>query len=799
MQKKSIEEEIRKSYLEYAMSVIVNRAIPDARDGMKPVQRRIIYAMNELSLSHNKPYKKSARIVGETMGKYHPHGDTAIYDAMARMAQPFSLRYPLVDGQGNFGSIDGDEPAAMRYTEARLSEISGEILEDIDKNTVPSRLNFDGSLSEPEYFPSKVPQLLLNGSSGIAVGMATNLVPHNLAEVCQAIKFQVDNPDCTLKDLMKFVQGPDFPGGASVFYTDGLLEAYETGRGKITAIADLDTDTEKRIIITSIPYGVNKSSLVEKIAALVRDEIIAGITDIRDESDRTGIRIVLKIRDESAKPLIVNQLLQHTELETTIGIINLVLIDNKPVTLGLKGLIKSFIDHRLSVILKRSQYDLDSNLKKEHTLTGIHKAISNIDEVIKAIRKAKDTDSARSALMNLLEITEEQANAVLDIRLQRLTSLEREKLEADIAKIKEEIIRLRKIVESDTERRTILKQEMDDLIKKYGDERRTKIIYREVMRRTDEELIPNEECLVILSEQGFLKRVLLEEYRSQKRGGKGVAATAWKDDVIRSMVAVQSHDALLFFTNRGRVIRKKAYEIEKRSRTANGVVGNAILPLAESENVRQIMKIPENEGTTVMIVTRMGYIKKVASSELLGMRESGFRIITLQGDDEEVSVDEVDKASSKIFVLSSSGRGALFSPVHVREMGRGARGVRAMKLGEKDYVLTAFLIEEDQRILSISTRGIGKRTSLDGFPEHRRGVKGNLVFKHTERTGQIAACVPVRDDDEIVIVSRGQKSIRIKAGDINIQSRVTSGVRLMNIDADDEVIQVSKLLPHGVA
>ncbi|MCL5785355.1 MAG: DNA gyrase subunit A [Candidatus Thermoplasmatota archaeon] len=792
MQQKAIEEEIRKSYLEYAMSVIVNRAIPDVRDGLKPVQRRIIFAMNELSLSYGKPYKKSARIVGETMGKYHPHGDVALYDAMARMAQPFSLRYPLVDGQGNFGSLDGDEPAAMRYTEARLTEISDQMLEDIEKETVPMRLNFDGTLPEPEYLPSKVPQLLVNGTSGIAVGMATNLIPHNLTEVCSAIKHLVDEPNASTKDLMKFVKGPDFPGGSIVFFTDELVRAYETGRGKATVQADLDLSHEKKIIIRSIPYGVNKTSLIEKIASLVRDEVISGITDIRDESDRAGIRIVLRLREESSKPLIENQLLQHTELETSIGIINLVLVDNKPVTMSLKALMESFIAHRLTTILKSGNFDLSNNKRRDHLLSGISKAVDDIDNVISIIRKAKDTETARSGLMKMLEVSEDQANAILDIRLQRLTGLEREKLDADLREIRKEIERLTRIVESDSERRRILKEQMDDLIRKYGDNRRTKIVHKELLLRTEEELIPNEESLVVLSQQGFLKRVMLEEYRSQRRGGKGIAVTAWKYDPVRTIVSCDSHDSLLFFTSSGRVARKKAYEVEKRSRTANGIMGSAVLKLPENDVVRQIMKNPKNLESSIMIVTRRGKVKRVASKILVGMRSSGFRIISLNPGDEVVAVEEVAE-NERLFVLSSSGKAALFQSEQVREMGRAAAGVRAIRLVDDDFAVTAFPVAEGQQILSVSVRGIGKRTPVEDFSTHGRGVKGVMVFKPSERTGNIAACVPVVEDDEVLIISKGQKSIRIRAGDINVQSRITSGVRLMQIGEDDEVIQVTKL------
>ncbi|MDS0256773.1 DNA topoisomerase 4 subunit A, partial [Thermoplasmatales archaeon AK] len=593
MEKRSIENEIRNSYLEYAMSVIVSRAIPEVRDGLKPVQRRILFAMNELGVTHDKPYKKSARIVGETMGKYHPHGDVAIYDTLARMAQDFSMRYPLVDGQGNFGSIDGDSPAAMRYTEARLAEISEEMMKDIEKNTVPFRLNFDGSLEEPEYFPTKVPHLLINGGSGIAVGMATNMVPHNLKEVCSAIEFAVDNPDCTVDDLLKHIKGPDFPGGGIVFYTDDLLEAYRTGKGKAIMHGEVDLTEDNHIIIKSLPYGVNKANFIQGVAEQVRDEVIKGITDIRDESDRHGMRIVVKVRDNEMRPMIVNQLYEHSELETSIGIINLVLSNNQPRTMNLKDLVLSFIHHRLDIIVKSAKYDLEKLEQRAHILEGIIIALNSIDQVIETIRKSRDPKEAKSALEEQFKLSGEQAEAILDLRLQKLTTLEVGKVKEEIKEVRGKITRLKKILSEEKERRNIIKEEMKYLSEKYGDKRRTKITYRQLKTRSIEDLIPNEESVIILSEEGLLKRVSLDEYRAQRRGGKGIITTTRTEDSVKNIVVCNSHDEIYMFTNTGRVLKTKAYEIEKKNRRSVGVSASVFVPLAEGEKVKQIMKEPE--------------------------------------------------------------------------------------------------------------------------------------------------------------------------------------------------------------
>lgn len=790
MEKRPISDEIKKSYLEYAMSVIVSRALPDIRDGLKPVQRRILYAMSEMGFTHDKPYKKSARIVGETMGKYHPHGDTAIYDTMARMAQDFSLRYPLIDGQGNFGSIDGDAPAAMRYTEARMAPLSEEMIQDIDKETVKFRLNFDGSLEEPEYLPSKIPQLLINGTSGIAVGMATNLVPHNMTEVLDAVKFEIGKPDSTVEDLLKYVKAPDFPGGGIVFYTPELLNAYRTGKGKALCQGEVDLKEDRRIIITSLPYGINKSVFISNVAEQAKNEILKGITDIRDESDRTGMRIVIKVRDNEMRSLVLNQLYEHTELETSISIANLVLVNNEPKMLDLKSLIDKFIEHRLDIIVKRSEYDLKKNKAREHVLIGLDVALQNLDAVIELIKGSKDTVTARKGLIEKFELTEIQANAILDMRLQRITALETSKIRDELAQVRKKIEELEKIIADEAVRRKILTREMDEIRKKYGDNRRTKISYKEVKGRSIEDLIPSEESVIILSEGGLLKRVSLEEYKAQKRGGKGILTSTRKEDSIKGLVSCDSHDVIYFFTNTGRVLKSKAYEIPKKSRKAVGTVAEAILSISEGEKVEQIIKAPEKRGAYLVLVTKYGFIKKTPAKNLFDMRISGLKIITLAEDDEVIAVEHSEKPS-KVFVLSSNGKAAVFETKEIRATGRTSRGVKSMKLKNGETVVTSFLVDDSGSVLSVSEKGIGKRTSLAQFPVHHRGSSGVFIFKESPKTGKIVKAVPVSDDQEIIIVSKKEKTIRMSVNGIRLQSRLTSGVRLISMDEDDQVITVT--------
>jgi DNA gyrase subunit A len=794
LEKRPIENEIKTSYLEYAMSVIVSRAIPEVRDGLKPVQRRILYSMSELNVNHDKPYKKCARIVGETMGKYHPHGDMAIYEALARMAQDFSMRYLLVDGQGNFGSIDGDAPAAMRYTEARLTELSEEMVRDIEKNTVPFRLNFDGSLEEPEYFPTKVPNLLINGSSGIAVGMATNMVPHNLTEVCNAITYALDHRDYEVKELLKYIKGPDFPGGGISFYSQELMDAYLTGRGKVVSQGEVDLSEPKHIVIKSLPYGVNKAVFIQNVAEQVKNEILKGITDIRDESDRTGMRVVIKVRDDDMRNLILNQLYEHTELESSIGIINLVLVNNQPRTLNLKGLVDNYIMHRLEVIVKRSSFDLNKMREREHILLALTKALENIDDVISIIRGARDVPTARADLMSKLEIDDVQANSILELRLQRLTALEISKVEEELKDVREKILSLEKILASEDLRRSIIKDELKELSKKYGDKRRTKISFREIKARTIADLVPEEDDVVILSEGSLLKRVSLEEYRAQRRGGKGIITSTRKEDSVKTILSCSSHDSIFMFTNTGRVLRTLAYEIEKKSRKSVGVTAASYVPLQEGEVVEQIMKAPESRESHLVILTRNGFIKRTPAEAILDMRSSGIRIIALEDDDEVVSVEAISREGN-IVAISNSGKASVFTTSEVRPTGRTSRGVRAMKLKKGEYIITGFIAQDDEEVLTVSENGIGKRTPIAEFSVHHRGSSGILVFKKSERTGNLVKAIPVRPDDEIMIITRNEKTIRLKVSGIKSQARVTSGVKLIDTSDNDAVIEVSRIEP----
>ncbi|MGC8608789.1 MAG: DNA gyrase subunit A [Thermoplasmata archaeon] len=790
MEKRAVEVEIKKSYLEYAMSVIVSRAIPDVKDGLKPVQRRILYAMRELGVTHDKPYKKCARIVGETMGKYHPHGDMAIYDALARMAQDFSLRYPLIEGQGNFGSIDGDSPAAMRYTEARLTQAAEDMMDDIDENTVSFRLNFDGSLSEPEYLPSKVPNLLVNGTSGIAVGMATNMVPHNMSEICDAIQYEIYNRNSSVDDLLKFIKGPDFPGGGIIFYGKELIDAYRTGKGKVIAQGEVDLGEEKRIIIKSVPYGINKANLVESIANLAKNEIIKDITDIKDESDRHGIRVVVRVRDDETKPLVLNQLYEHSDLETSLSIINLVLVNNEPKVLNLKQLIDYYIDHRLSIILKRSEYEFSKKADRREIIRGLLTAIDNIDGVISILRKSKDSDEASSLLKHNYDLSDQQVKAILDMRLQRLIGIERESLTKELEEVQKDIERLDEIINNENARFAVLNGEIEDIKKKYGDKRRTRVKFREVKERNIEDLIPNEESMIMLSYGGLIKRVSVDEYRSQRRGGKGVNTMMKTEDSVKSIIHCFSHDTIYFFTNTGRVFKEKAYEITRKSRIGLGVSAAAFLKLAQDERVTEIMKAPDGKGEMLIMVTKNGSVKKTAADPVFNAKSSGLKIISLEEGDELVSVSHTPIDMS-IFVLSSGGKGAVFKTREIRETGRTSIGVKSMRLGDGDQVLSAFVVQDDQDILCISNKGYGKRTSLLDFPVHHRGSGGVIVYKETERTGKISKAIPVREDDEVLLVSRKEQTIRTPASSIAKLSRATSGVKIIDLDSDDEIIAVT--------
>ena len=792
MESKPIENEMKKSYLEYAMSVIVSRAIPDVRDGLKPVQRRILYSMYENGFSSDKPYKKSARIVGETMGKYHPHGDSAIYDAMARMAQDFSLRYMLIDGQGNFGSIDGDEPAAMRYTEARLTPLSEAMIEDIDRNTVPFYLNFDGSLEQPEYLPSKIPNLLINGGSGIAVGMATNMLPHNLVEVCNAIIMTVKNPEATVEDMLNIIRGPDFPGGGILWFNKELKDAYTNGRGKVRCRGEVNTEQKKHIIIHSLPYNVNKALFLEKLAKKLNDGIITGITDIRDESDREGMRIVIKVSDDELKDLVLNQLYMHTELEQSLGIINLVLEDNQPKQMNLKEIIGSFIRHRLNVILKRSKFDLEKFKDREHILEGLNIALGSIDDIIEIIRKSKDGPEAKIRLKEQFTFSDKQVDSILDIRLQRLTTMEREKVEKELNDVRENISRVEKIISDENVRRSILIEELKSVISKFGDKRRTEVMAGDIEIINMEDAIPVEESVLILTEKGFIKRVTLDEYRSQKRGGRGVQTKVRSEDQVRDIFNCSSHDPVLFFTSSGRVYNMKAYSIGSKSRKGASVIASTFLNLMPGENVSHMMRGVLPEGGYILITTTRGYIKKTPVLEYANIRSNGIKAITLEDKDFLSSVfyatDEMDAV-----IVSDTGRASRFRISELRATGRASRGVRAMRIDKNEAILSAFPISKGETILTVSRRGLVKRTQESEFTRHHRGTAGVKIMKVTERTGKLVSAMPVNEEDEIIVITKEEQTLRTPVSSIRVIGRNSQGVSLINLSDTDSVISVGKV------
>ena len=781
-----IDEEMKNSYMDYAMSVIVSRALPDARDGLKPVHRRILYGMYELGLFHNKPYKKSARIVGEVMGKYHPHGDQAIYNTLARMAQEFSMRYPLVDGQGNFGSVDGDTPAAMRYTEARLSRIAEEMLKDIEMETVDMMPNFDGSLMEPVVLPSRIPNLLINGSSGIAVGMATNMPPHNMGEIIDALIYLIEHPDADVKALMNFVKGPDFPTGGEIFGYDGLVEAYTTGRGKIKIRAKYEIK-KNRIIIREIPYEVNKSNLLKKIASLVREDRIRGISDLKDESDREGIRIVIKVKKDTNPEVVVNQLLEHTDLEITYGIINLVLVDRVPRILNLKELMEEFLKHRMDVLIRKSKYRLRKTLDRKHIVEGLVKALSMIDEVISVIKASRNVKEAQKALMSM-GFSELQAKAILEMRLQKLTSMEIESLRDENKKLEKEIEDLRMLLENEKLRYSVIKEELLELKKNYADKRRTTIIKSSVERREMEDLIPNERAVIILTKKGYIRRLKIDEYRSQGRGGKGVIINYGKDDLPQDVATVELHNYLLFFTRNGRVYWLKAYEIPEGSRRSRGRAVINLLPKIGSEVIR-IIPISTFRGY-LFFVTKNGIVKRTPLSDFSNPRSTGIRALLLEEDDELVDV-KITPGDEDIFLFTKYGQAIRFSEDDVRVMGRAARGVRGIKLRDGDEVISSSSLSEGDYVFSILNTGYGKRTSIREYRRIRRGGYG--VRYINTRSGYAVKSMLTREKDEALLLTKRGMSIRIKLEDVSVQGRNARGVRLIRLEQDDEVTNVAKI------
>jgi len=794
-----IEDEMRQSYLDYAMSVIIGRALPDVRDGLKPVHRRILYAMNDMGMQHNKPYKKCARIVGEVLGKYHPHGDSAVYDTLVRMAQDFSLRYTLVDGQGNFGSIDGDYAAAMRYTEARLAKISEEMLLDIDKETVNFVDNFDGTLQEPTVLPARLPNLLINGSSGIAVGMATNIPPHNLSEVCKAIIEVIDNPDADIKELLSIVQGPDFPTGGLITGKDGILNAYKHGTGKVIVRGKTNIEkgrTKDAIIITEIPYQVNKSAMIEEIVHCVNEKIITDISDIRDESGKEGIRIVIELKKDANPDIVVNQLYKHSSLQTTFGINMLALVDNQPKVLNLKELIINFIKHRRTIVIKRTEFELKKALEREHILEGLTIALDNLDKVIADIRRSKSVETAREALVRGYSLTEIQANAILDMKLQKLTSLEQNKIRDEKLELEKNIQDLREILDSEIRVMSIIKAEIIDIQSRYGDARKTEIIdrYEEI---DVEDLIADEQVVVTITHSGYIKRTLLSEYKTQRRGGKGVIAAATKEaDFVQDMYVAGTHDVMLFFTTQGNVHWLKVYQIPEAGRYSQGKAIVNLLQLKGSDKISASIPVKVFDDSHYLVMaTKKGIVKKTVLSAYGNPRQGGIKAINLDDGDNLVNVVMTD-GKQKLLMATRSGMAIRFDETDARPIGRASRGVTGINLSENDEVIG--MVIALNTILTVTENGYGKRSDVEEYRLISRGGKGVINIQCSERNGGVVAIMSVGDEDEIMLISKNGIIIRTRCKDISVIGRNTQGLRLMKLEEGDKLVAACRIADNSM-
>ncbi|TRZ90283.1 MAG: DNA gyrase subunit A [Methanosarcinales archaeon] len=790
-----IEDEMKRSYIDYAMSVIVGRALPDVRDGLKPVHRRIIYAMNEQGMTYDKPYKKSARIVGDVLGKYHPHGDIAVYDSLVRMVQDFSLRYPLIDGQGNFGSIDGDSAAAMRYTEVRLGKISEEIFGDIDKETVDFVPNYDDSLKEPSVMPCKLPNLLINGSTGIAVGMATNMPPHNLGEVIDGITLVIDNPDAGLNDLFKVVKGPDFPTAGFIYGRQGIIDAFSTGRGSIKMRARATIEEIKgkeQIIVTELPYQVNKAKLIENIAGLVRDKKIVGITDLRDESDKDGIRIVMEISRQTQGNIVLNQLYSHTQLEDSFGVINLALVDGEPRLLTLKDLMVNYINHRKQVIIRRTQFELRKAEARAHILEGLRIALDHIDEVIKLIRASKTPDEARDGLVATFSLSVEQAKAILDMKLQRLTGLEREKIDAEYQELLKTIAWLRELLASEMKILSVIKTELADIRSRFADKRRTEII-ESTGDLITEDLIPKEDSVINISNSGYIKRIAVDSYRQQHRGGKGVIGMETKEeDFVSDLFIANTHDYMLFFTDRGKVYWLKVYGIPTAGRQARGTAIVNLLQIEQGEKITAYTPVSGfDEKHFLFMVTKKGTAKKTALTEFSNPRKSGIIAISLDEGDKLVSVKLTD--GTKDFVIGTKhGKAIRFNENDVRGMGRNAGGVRGIRLVGEDEVVSTAVVEDGSTLLTVTENGYGKRTIFEEYRAMNRGGQGVITIDVSIRNGNVVDIRTVHEDDEIMVTTSKGIIIRVPVSGIKVQGRNTQGVRIMKVDGGDRVVGVAR-------
>jgi DNA gyrase subunit A len=799
----NIEDEMRSAYIDYSMSVIISRALPDVRDGLKPVHRRVLYGMMDLGLYHNRSYKKSARIVGEVLGKYHPHGDASVYDTMVRMAQPWSLRYPLVDGQGNFGSIDGDSPAAMRYTEARLMRIAEELLADINKNTVDFAPNFDDSLTEPTVLPAKIPNLLINGTSGIAVGMATNMPPHNLTEVVNGTIAYVDNNEITIEELMSYITAPDFPTGGIIYGYQGVREAFLTGRGRILVRGKAEmhqTKTGKeQIIVTEIPYMVNKASMIEKIAGLVNEKRIDGISDIRDESDRDGLRIVFDLKKDAIPNIVLNNLFKYSQLQSSFGVNNITLVKSKPEMLNLKQLISYFVDHRHEVVIRRAQFELDEAERRAHILQGYLIALDNLDEVIKLIRGSKDPDEARDGLMKQFKLTEIQAKAILEMRLQRLTGLERDKIVKEYEEITATIADLKDILERVERRMQIIKDELNELKEKYGDKRRTDVVHS-ADDITVEDMIPDEDMVITLSHQGYIKRTPLAQYKVQGRGGIGSkGATSKENDFTEHLFIASTHNYLLIFTEYGKVFWLKVWEIPEGGKTAKGRAIQNLINIESGDSVRSVINVKNlNEeeyinNHYIIMCTQNGTIKKTVLEAYSRPRQNGINAITINEGDKLLYVS-LTNGENHIVIAVSSGRAIHFHENDVRPMGRTASGVRGITVNKDDMVVGMVCIREmESNLLVVSEKGFGKRSSIEEYRITRRGGKGVKTLNITAKTGKLVAIKEVKDDDDLMIINKSGITIRMEIKDLRVMGRATQGVKVIRLNEDDAISSVEKI------
>ena len=791
-----LEKEMKTSFMAYAMAVIINRALPDVRDGLKPVHRRILYDMNELGMTPDKPFRKSARIVGDVLGKFHPHGDSSVYDAMVRLAQDFSIRYMLVEGQGNFGSVDGDGAAAMRYTEARMSKICNYMLADIDKDTVDFMPNFDETLMQPKVLPSRFPNLLVNGSSGIAVGMATNIPPHNLGEVIDGAICLIDKPDATLDELMEHIKGPDFPTGGVILGRAGIREAYHTGRGRIVTRAKSEIESlpngRDRIIVTEIPYMVNKARLVEKIAELVHEKRLEGISDIRDESDRHGMRIVIELKRDVQPQVVLNFLYKHTQMQETFGVNMLALVDGQPRVLSLRDMLYYYILHQEDVVTRRTRYDLDKSLARAHILEGLLKALDHIDEIVQIIRASKDSAAAKAALMEGFDFTDKQAQAILDMRLARLTGLEREKLLEEYHELEKTIAYLQSLLADKQKLLGVIKDELTDIKNRFGDPRRTEL--STVDGEIDiADLIAVDDMVVTLTHFGYVKRLSKSTYKAQNRGGKGVAAmTTREDDYAENIRVVNSHEDIMFFTNQGRVYTLTCFQIPEAGRTARGTAIVNLLQLAPGEKVTNMIPVPEDAaGHSLIMATRDGLIKKTALDEFENLRKTGLIAIVLKAGDELIGV-EMCRDGDELLLGSRKGKAIRFNESHVRAMGRVSQGVRSMRLEPGDEVTDLCVMEEGACVLSITENGYGKRTDPEAYRETGRAGKGVIAMALTEKTGDLVAQLMVHDDEDILIITDDGTVIRTPVSDIRVCGRATQGVRLMRVGDGSRIVGVAR-------